>query len=69
MPANCRGICSRLRSKVENRIAYKTGHKRCIYCDVYFKTDDLRCPCCSSRLRSNARNSSVRDERYKRLSS
>ena len=51
----CRGVCSRTKVVVVPYLAYKTGHKRCTVCAVFFKTVSYRCPCCNSKLRVKSR--------------
>ena len=57
MAQTCNGLCERLKTiPVKNGLRYKTGQKRCSLCAHYFYTEDARCPCCKTRLRSKARN-------------
>ena len=53
----CNGICSIFRStKVTMAKKYQNGQKRCTLCDVFFKTESNRCPCCNIKLRTKSRN-------------
>ena len=49
----CRGICERHRAE-KNRYADKT--KRCTSCNVYLSYDGVKCPCCSTQLRSKRKS-------------
>lgn len=52
----CNGLCERLKTPpTRNNLRYKTGQKRCSLCAQFFHTEDPRCPCCTTRLRSKAR--------------
>lgn len=56
MGQTCNGLCERLKSPtMTNKLRYATGQKRCSLCAKYFFTDDPRCPCCTTRLRSGPR--------------
>jgi len=48
-------VCERLRVRKNSRQSYNVGLKRCTTCEVYFDTDEIKCPCCGKMLRSNAR--------------
>ena len=53
----CYGLCERLKSlSIKNNLRYKTGQKRCSLCAHYFITDESRCPCCKTRLRTKPRS-------------
>lgn len=53
----CNGLCERLKSApMKNSLRYKSGQKRCTLCAQYFYTEDAKCPCCMTRLRSKPRN-------------
>ena len=57
MTNSCKNICHRLRASfTHGRLRYVDGHKYCAMCEVYFKTDELRCVCCKARLRVKPRN-------------
>ena len=52
----CHGLCERLKStSIRNNLRYKMGHKRCSLCAHFFITDEIRCPCCKTRLRVKPR--------------
>lgn len=52
----CNGLCERLKTtSIKNSLRYQTGQKRCSLCAQYFYTEDVRCPCCTTRLRSKPR--------------
>lgn len=40
---------------MENGMRYERGQKRCTYCAVFLSTDGIRCPCCSTILRTRPR--------------
>jgi len=53
----CIGLCERIKtSPMKNHLRYRSGQKRCSLCAHYFDTEDPRCPCCKTRLRSKARS-------------
>ena len=53
----CIGLCERLKSPpMKNRLRYRSGQKRCSLCANYFHTENPRCPCCKTRLRSKVRS-------------
>ena len=49
----CRGICERHRAE-KNR--YTDNTKRCTSCNVYLSYDGVKCPCCSTQLRSKRKS-------------
>ncbi len=54
---SCKGICHRTKtSSFNSKGLYRTGHRRCNICEVYFKTENLRCVCCNNPLRTKPRN-------------
>ncbi len=53
----CKGICVRYTGeKISNGLKYSSGYKRCTYCSLFVKTTEIRCPCCSTKLRTKPRN-------------
>ena len=52
MPIHCKNLC--LRAKIKAK-AYAENVKRCTICEAFFKTEDIRCPCCNEKLRVNSR--------------
>lgn len=53
----CIGLCERLKTApMRNNLRYQAGQKRCSLCAHYFNTEDSRCPCCKTRLRSKPRS-------------
>jgi hypothetical protein len=57
----CKGICENYKAtKPYNSIRYKIGHKRCNLCALFVKWDGVRCPCCSSVLRTRSKGSRYR---------
>ena len=56
MGQTCHGLCERLKShSIKNNLRYQMGHKRCSLCALFFITDEIRCPCCQTRLRVKPR--------------
>lgn len=57
MAQTCIGLCDRLKStSIRNGLRYLTGQKRCSLCASFFYTEENRCPCCKTRLRTKARS-------------
>jgi len=58
----CKGICQRFRAVMTsvNIGRYESGQKRCNVCGIFLNCDNFRCPCCSSKLRSNPRSTKLR---------
>ncbi len=53
----CKGICDRYTGeKIPNGLKYSSGYKRCTYCSLFIQTTEIRCPCCSVKLRTKSRN-------------
>ena len=53
----CKGICSRHKHTQKWGLSkYGAGLKRCSSCEVFFKTDEVRCPCCNLILKTHSRN-------------
>ena len=58
MGASCKGICLEFEpTRIPNARKYQEGLKRCSWCDIWFKTEEIRCPCCRMILRVKARGS------------
>ena len=49
---SCKGVCKRYSITAKK---YEADVRRCTKCEVFFKTLELRCPCCKVRLRINSR--------------
>lgn len=57
MTAYCKGICQFHRIEIHQpKDKYKKGQKRCTYCGIFLETQDIRCPCCKSILRTRSRH-------------
>lgn len=58
----CKGICSRdaVKNNVFIKGRYINGQKRCRACEVYFKTQRIRCECCNSLLVAKPKRSDLR---------
>jgi len=56
MARTCRGVCVEYEShKTEKGKKYYEGRKRCSFCELFVKTNEIRCPCCNTVLRTKAR--------------
>ena len=56
MGATCKGICLEFKQdRIPNAKKYQYGLKRCSWCDIWFGTTEIRCPCCKMILRTRAR--------------
>ena len=56
MGASCKGICIQMKhSSIPNSKKYELGLKRCSWCEVWLKLDEVMCPCCRMKLRTKAR--------------
>ena len=57
MGASCKGLCFEFRQdKIPNAEKYQAGQKRCSWCEIWFSTNEIRCPCCKMILRTKSRN-------------
>jgi len=57
MGRTCKGICvDYLCPKIPNGQKYLFGCKRCTYCELFMSINEIRCPCCSTVLRTKPRN-------------
>ena len=57
MGASCKGLCLEFKQdKIPNSQKYQVGQKRCSWCEIWFSTDEIRCPCCKMILRTKSRN-------------
>jgi hypothetical protein len=53
----CKKVCDRMaRKRSFSDVAYGSGLKRCSVCSVYIICSSVKCPCCSSKLRTHPRN-------------
>jgi len=50
----CKGWCRNEKERGGVKFPYTKGYKRCSPCNKIYKTDDVRCFCCSSKLRTGA---------------
>lgn len=60
MAPSCHGICQRLNIKSVTRISYDKGQKYCTHCGCFFKFEGVRCPCCSTVMRTKPRTRSAK---------
>jgi len=51
----CKGKCEKFKSIHTHGFRYEDGEKRCSVCTIFIKIDDIRCPCCSAKLRTKSR--------------
>ena len=57
MGRTCKGICLRYEARpAPNKIRYEIGQKRCTFCGLFLKVDDVRCVCCKAVLRTKPRS-------------
>jgi hydrogenase nickel incorporation protein HypA/HybF len=51
----CKGNCkTKFRLSIgDTLLRYNNGQKRCNICDVYFKWNGAKCPCCNAILHQN----------------
>lgn len=64
MPYRCKGLCNNepkrkpnqdiLAQKRDELGRYNNGWKRCSICHIFMKNENLRCTCCSIKLRTRA---------------
>ena len=60
----CKGICQKFRAVMTSVTIgrYESGQKRCNVCGIFLNCDNVRCPCCSSKLRSSPRSTKLRGD-------
>lgn len=52
---SCRGLCDLKHETAPlSRVSYRNGFKFCTTCRLTIKWDGVRCPCCSTKLRTHA---------------
>jgi len=57
MGSICKGICDDFKGeKIVNGLKYEYGQKRCSLCGIFMTIQGIRCPCCSTILRTKSRN-------------
>ena len=53
----CKGLCQTWELGVIKLTGrYNRGQKRCSICDIFLKTQKIRCPCCNYVLRTRPKN-------------
>ena len=53
----CKGVCDDFRGRrIANGPKYEFGQKRCSLCGIFMAVHGIRCPCCSTILRTKSRN-------------
>ena len=58
---SCKNICVEYKAKKPvGGMRYLAGQKRCQHCQLFIKWDGVRCPCCSTKLRSNPRRKEMK---------
>ncbi|WP_100183330.1 hypothetical protein [Candidatus Nitrosotenuis aquarius] len=61
----CRGYCKTKYKECLGEFSLKyNGQKRCGICDVYLKTQEIKCPCCKSVLHVRPRHSRAKRKYY-----
>ena len=56
MPPECKGRCNK-----ESKFGgYVFGDSKCTLCNVFYKTNSLKCYCCNGKLRKTSRWNRVR---------
>ena len=56
MTNSCKGVCDKYRATLPpNKIRYRSGQKYCSVCSCFFIIEDIRCPCCRTKLRTRPR--------------
>lgn len=63
MSCRCKGKCSKEKESNGGRGIFEDGNKMCSVCMVYIKTNELRCYCCKSKLRTKPTRSKSRHKR------
>jgi len=59
----CKGICSHFKSRHMNgNSRYGNGQKRCTHCSIFIISQDLRCPCCQTKLRLRSRSNNQKNQ-------
>lgn len=63
MAHSCKGICIEyIYQKMKNSEKYNFC-KRCTYCGIFLRTDQIHCPCCGIILRTKPRNKKIISEK------
>ena len=55
----CKAVCVRVCESVRKSSSYKNDYKYCSFCEVWIKTNLIRCDCCKSKLRVDFHKKSV----------
>ena len=60
----CKGICHEYRTQSwgGRTSPYSLGYRRCNVCEIYIKTEKIRCPCCSSQLKKLPKNQKAKEK-------
>ncbi|KEQ56298.1 hypothetical protein SCCGRSA3_01876 [Marine Group I thaumarchaeote SCGC RSA3] len=67
MATVCKGICVRFRATgYVGKHRYEKGQKRCPVCEIFMTYPEVRCPCCSIKLRVTPRGNNARKEIQKK---
>jgi hypothetical protein len=58
----CKGLCNREEwvMIIVGKDIYREGVKRCRLCEKYMRLDSIRCPCCSSMMKTKSRRYRVK---------
>jgi cytochrome c-type biogenesis protein CcmH/NrfF len=66
MVFKCKNECEKIQVKFWIKKNVYDTHRYCATCTTFMKiTDQLRCPCCSNKLRASKRNKSKKE--FKRI--
>lgn len=51
-----------------NKIRYDIGQKRCTFCGLFLKVEDVRCICCKAVLRTKPRSGQKQKKKIELIS-
>ena len=59
----CKGNCSKYKthSWLGRTSPYSLGYRRCNVCEIYIKTEKIRCLCCDSQLKKLPKNQRAKE--------
>jgi len=58
----CKGVCKKFMAEKpsDGNSRYELGQKRCNACGIFLNYNDVRCPCCGCKFRTNPRSTKLR---------
>ena len=56
----CKGLCSKIRATQPKQLRVYDTFGRCSVCEVWVELPAIKCPCCSTILRTKPKRSSNR---------